>query len=487
MTLFDSFSGMLLFNLVVSGAKIAGVFILRVFIWANDLHFVDPVTCATFAASYGLEESDWFSDGLSPHSESASAPRSLASRNLSPEERAWLSKPRGTALHKAVARGLAEHAAALLSAGADKEALDSRGKTPLHLAAAHGRTDVAKVLVDMGAKKDEKDNEGKTPLHLAAAHGRTDVAKVLVDMGAKKDEKDNEGKTPLHGAANRGHADVAKLLVDMGADKAILGEALIHPSSLATLRILSWWTPLHAAAAVGRTDVAKLLMDMGWTPLHVAASNGHADVAKLLMDMGAKKALWGGRFLHGARTRRTTRGGRPFMWLPVMDTQMWRSSSWTWEPRRTRRTTRARHPFMGLPIVDTQMWRRFSWTWEPIRTRRTTMGGRPFIWLPKKDMQMWRRFSWTWEPIRTRRTTMAGSSGFVEHQCGEFASSGELLEYRACGACETPLHWAARTCETDMLKLLVNMGAKKDAKDNEGRTARDLAEENGDRDVAELL
>ena len=38
--------------------------------------------------------------------------------------------------------------------------------------------------------------------------------------------------------------------------------------------------------------------------------------------------------------------------------------------------------------------------------------------------------------FRTRRTTMAGSSGFVEHQCGEFASSGELLEYRACGACD---------------------------------------------------
>ena len=38
--------------------------------------------------------------------------------------------------------------------------------------------------------------------------------------------------------------------------------------------------------------------------------------------------------------------------------------------------------------------------------------------------------------FRTRRTTMAGSSGFVEHQCGEFASSGELLEYRAGGACD---------------------------------------------------
>ena len=24
---------------------------------------------------------------------------------------------------------------------------------------------------------------------------------------------------------------------------------------------------------------------------------------------------------------------------------------------------------MGLPIVDTQMWRSFSWTWEPIRLR----------------------------------------------------------------------------------------------------------------------
>ena len=28
---------------------------------------------------------------------------------------------------------------------------------------------------------------------------------------------------------------------------------------------------------------------------------------------------------------------------------------------------------------------------------------------------------------RTRRTTRAGSSGFAGHQCGEFASTGELL------------------------------------------------------------
>ncbi|CAE6948389.1 secG [Symbiodinium sp. CCMP2592] len=130
MIVFEKYSGMLLVNLVISGGKIAAVFILRQIIGSGRLYLVDPVTCAAFLASY--------SDHLSKDT-----------------------------LHRVAERGLADYLAALLSAGFDKDAqaqkedrdssFRSGGDTPLHRAALVGHAGCVDLLLKAGAKKELKD------------------------------------------------------------------------------------------------------------------------------------------------------------------------------------------------------------------------------------------------------------------------------------------------------------------------------------------
>ncbi|CAE6939579.1 unnamed protein product [Symbiodinium sp. KB8] len=113
MVVFEQYSGMLLVNLVISGGKIAAVFSLREFIWVRDLYHVDPVTCAAFAASLD-EERSWGPEH--------------GTGDLDGTE-CTTAQQGGKALRKVAEKGLADHVAALVSAGADK-AKDKYGPEP---------------------------------------------------------------------------------------------------------------------------------------------------------------------------------------------------------------------------------------------------------------------------------------------------------------------------------------------------------------------
>jgi uncharacterized protein len=51
----------------------------------------------------------------------------------------------------------------------------------------------------------------------------------------------------------------------------------------------------------------------------------------------------------------------------------------------------------------------------------------------------------------------------------------------------TPLHTAASKTSEEVLKMLINFNAKVDLKDDEGRTALDVAKENGNLKCVEIL
>ena len=66
-------------------------------------------------------------------------------------------------------------AAALLTAGADANAVDPRGTSALHCAATRGSAEIVRLLLDASAAADAADAAGVTPLMSASLHGHTEA------------------------------------------------------------------------------------------------------------------------------------------------------------------------------------------------------------------------------------------------------------------------------------------------------------------------
>ncbi len=120
-------------------------------------------------------------------------------------------------------------------------------------------------------------------LHCAVSKGYKELAKLLIRKGIYIDIKDGEGKTPLHVAAQKGRKELAKLLIKKGANIKAQDK--------------DGWTPLHFAVRLKRKNLAKLFIEKGadieaqdkddWTPLFFIARWPHIEIAKLLLQKGA--------------------------------------------------------------------------------------------------------------------------------------------------------------------------------------------------------
>ena len=90
---------------------------------------------------------------------------------------------------------------ALLTVGADIEAVNEYGNTPLLCASLFRNESVVKVLLEAGANTEARDEHGATPLHTAAYWGDERVAKLLLEAGANVEAVNKNGATPLHRAS----------------------------------------------------------------------------------------------------------------------------------------------------------------------------------------------------------------------------------------------------------------------------------------------
>jgi len=155
--------------------------------------------------------------------------------------------------------------AELLDAGADPNAVDSRGNAALALAAMSGKLEIARLLLDAGADVD----------------------------GTKIDDSTEELTSALYQAVYMQHNDVAELLIANGADVNWLWDNKKE----------TWGTPLHAAAWFNNVEMVQRLIDngadpdllskysRGTTPLHWAVWNQSEEVARMLLDNGAEVDL----------------------------------------------------------------------------------------------------------------------------------------------------------------------------------------------------
>jgi ankyrin repeat protein len=156
--------------------------------------------------------------------------------------------------------------------------------SPLVRAAEQGHTGIVKLLLESGAKDNYSLNEA---LVRTAEHGDFEMVVPLLDKGADANYENDRGHTALMSAAGRGDVELVWFLLDKGAEAAVVGRqgmTALHGAlgSAATLR--------------EKTEIATLLLNngadanagtgYGRKPIHLAA-RGRPDVTRMLLDMGA--------------------------------------------------------------------------------------------------------------------------------------------------------------------------------------------------------
>ena len=195
-----------------------------------------------------------------------------------------ITKPGPALLHMAVWLGRAEEIKELLSAGAQLDDKDEKGRTPFDIAVRRGHGEEIKKLLSANIQPDSRDEEGWTPLHLAALLGKVEAIKALLTAGAQLDARNKYGSTPLHKAASGGKVEAIKALLSAGAQL--------------DARDKNGETPLHIAVWHGKVEAIKALLTAdarldatdknGETPLHIAVRRGQVETIKQLLSAGAQ-------------------------------------------------------------------------------------------------------------------------------------------------------------------------------------------------------
>ena len=235
------------------------------------------------------------------------------------------------ALHAAVRLDDRDIARLLLEAGADATLANRYGVIPLTLATSNGSAAMMRMLLDAGADPNAVDQAGETMLMIASRVGVLEAVQLLIDRGAKVDARDaTYQQTALMVAVRENHLPVVKALIDQGADvnaRTRTGQTpqWVLPNSVpgfghgigivrgglpprgSRQPIPGSLSPLLYAARDGRLDIARVLVaakaDVNQTdanaitPLISAIVNNRIDVARFLIDSGADihAADWYGR------------------------------------------------------------------------------------------------------------------------------------------------------------------------------------------------
>ncbi|CAH8650718.1 unnamed protein product [Schistosoma haematobium] len=185
-----------------------------------------------------------------------------------------------TALHLAVRNRQVSVAETLIYHGASVNAKARDEQTPLHVACLTGTPELINVLLSCKANPNLPARDGYTALHIASKEGRHDLLGQLLEAGADLNARTKKGFTALHLAAKRGQVKVAKQLIQA------------QPKSVNAIG-QNDLTPLHIATHYNRLPVVQLLLDNnaqvdcragnGYTSLHMAAKQNHLDIATLLL------------------------------------------------------------------------------------------------------------------------------------------------------------------------------------------------------------
>jgi ankyrin repeat protein len=189
-----------------------------------------------------------------------------------------------TPLIRAAQIGDREQVEALITTGADVNALNKEGTTAL-MAATWGKTGrgdvgIAKALIVKGANVNAANVYGRTALMDVAGNGNVEFMSLLLSAGADVNLSTRVGGTALHEAAFNGHTEIIRLLLTKGANPNAangLGQTpLMLACNCAGPRMTCPW----------RSDIIRLLVAAG---ADVNVRDTHGDTA-LRWVIGGTKA-----------------------------------------------------------------------------------------------------------------------------------------------------------------------------------------------------
>jgi len=199
-------------------------------------------------------------------------------------------KARYGGLLAAAANGDATQVKALVTRGDKPDVRDSYGRTPLHVAAYGRHHEAMRALVTAGANPNALEHDRYDIVTIAAVVNDVPTLKLALELGASaKNITSRYDGTALIAAAHLGHAEVVRTLIQAGApldhinnlgwtaliESIVLGDG--GPRHTETLRAL-----LEAGANVNLAD------RNGQTPLALAKSRGYGAMVKLLQQRGAR-------------------------------------------------------------------------------------------------------------------------------------------------------------------------------------------------------
>lgn len=383
-----------------------------------------------------------------------------------------------TPLHVAAREGQQAVVDALVQAGIDINVKNKHGETPLHVAAEHGKENVVEGLLASKAKVDARDINGHTPFHHAASSGQKRISDALIAAGADINARDKQGRTMLHNSVAEDNPELIKDLLEQGANVHIIDHNNMTPEQLATTEEFSLTEDISYAgekdhlvaalkdyreagdalvAAATKGDegaVKKMLKEAPYlvnyknfnddTPLHGAASKGHKEVAELLVAKGANLAI--------ANDQGKT----------AMDVAYGKANGWLKEQLGYRDGGRE----VGDTLADMtphkldQIQGKVAERQEAIH-RLERLGKRV---MAKRDN------------ARAGRALMDAAANGEVDKVNEILEKRPNLVYGQNVEGNTALHVAAENGHTEMLKLLVEKGARLNATNAMGHTALEAAE-----------
>jgi len=214
-----------------------------------------------------------------------------------------LAQPDGTtALQWAARWDDIETADALIRAGANVKAANRFGATPLSLAATNASAAMLEKLLTAGEDANAVLSEsGDTVLMLTARTGKPDAVAVLLQHGAEVNKTNATGQTALMWAASQKNAAAVQVLIEHKADFNAKTHAAPPPRPLDTIFSAPFpvggMTALLFAARQNDQKSAALLIAAGadiketaqdgTSPILVAILNGHYSLANFLLQKGA--------------------------------------------------------------------------------------------------------------------------------------------------------------------------------------------------------